>query len=75
MDETWLCKDFTDGSFTGAGASESGVDGAPNEMKDVSFSFWQPLDETYVAAMVNYVRSKASRTWRSSTARAASSAT
>ena len=58
MDETWLCKDFTDGSFTGAGASESGVDGAPNEMKDVSFSFWQPLDETYVAAMVNYVRSQ-----------------
>ena len=27
-------------------------------MKDVSFSFWEPLDESYVAAMVSYVRSQ-----------------
>jgi hypothetical protein len=58
MDETWLYKDFTDGSFSTDGTSQPGVDGAPNEMKDVSLSFWEPLDETYVAAMVNYVRSQ-----------------
>jgi len=58
MDETWLYKDYSDGSFTAAGTSEPGVDGAPNEMKDVSFSFWQPLDQTYVAAVVDYVRAE-----------------
>jgi hypothetical protein len=58
MDETWLYKDFADGSFSTDGTSQPGVGGAPNEMKDVSLSFWEPLDETYVAAMVNYVRSQ-----------------
>jgi hypothetical protein len=58
MDETWLYKDFTDGGFSTDGTSRPGVDGAPNEMKDVSLSFWEPLDETYVAAMVIYVRSQ-----------------
>jgi hypothetical protein len=61
MDETWLYKDYTNGSFDSAGSSQPGVDGAPNEMKDVSFSFWEPLDETYVTAMVNYVRSQGFR--------------
>jgi hypothetical protein len=59
MDETWLYKDYTNGSFDPTGTSElSSVDGAANEQKDVGFSFWEPLDESYVAAMVSYVRSQ-----------------
>jgi hypothetical protein len=59
MDETWLYKDYTNGSFDSTGTSElSSVNGAANEQKEVSFSFWEPLDEGYVAAMVSYVRSQ-----------------
>jgi hypothetical protein len=58
MDETWLYKDFTNGSFGPAGTSELAGDGAVNEQKDVSFGFWEPLDQSYVTAMVNYVRSQ-----------------
>jgi hypothetical protein len=58
MDETWLYKDLTDGNFGPAGTSQSNASGPENEMKDVSFSFWEPLDESYVAAMVSYVRSQ-----------------
>jgi hypothetical protein len=58
MDETWLYKDLTSGNFGPAGTSQSNPSGPENEMKDVSFSFWEPLDESYVAAMVSYVRSQ-----------------
>jgi hypothetical protein len=58
MDETWLYKDLTDGNFGPAGTSQANASGPENEMKDVSFSFWEPLDESYVAAMVSYVRSQ-----------------
>jgi hypothetical protein len=58
MDETWLYKDYTNGSFGPDGTSELAGDGAVNEQKDVSFSFWEPLDESYVTAMLSYVRSQ-----------------
>jgi hypothetical protein len=58
MDETWLYKDLTSGNFSSDGTSLFNASGPENEMKDVSFSFWEPLDESYVAAMVDYVRSQ-----------------
>jgi hypothetical protein len=58
MDETWLYKDYTNGSFGTSGTSELAGDGAVNEQKEVGFSFWESLDEGYVTAMVNYVRSQ-----------------
>jgi hypothetical protein len=58
MDETWLYKDLTSGNFGPGGTSQFNASGPENEMKDVSFSFWEPLDESYVAAMVSYVRSQ-----------------
>ncbi len=58
MDETWLYKDLTSGNFGPDGTSLPNASGPENEMKDVSLSFWEPLDESYVAAMVSYVRSQ-----------------
>jgi len=50
MDETWLDK-----PTSGEGL---GPVGAPENLKVKSFSFWEPLDETYVAAMTDYVQAK-----------------
>jgi hypothetical protein len=49
MDETWLNK-----PSAGQGL---GPAGAPENLKVKSFSFWEPLDEQYVSAMVSYARS------------------
>jgi hypothetical protein len=50
MDETWLNKPTaTEGS---------GPAGAPAELKEKSYSFWEPLDEQYLTAMYSYVRSQ-----------------
>jgi hypothetical protein len=49
MDETWLNKPT-------AGEGEGPI-GAPENLKVKSYSFWEPLDESYVAAMVRYSRS------------------
>ncbi len=49
MDEAWLNKPTaTEGS---------GPRGAPEELKVKSYSFWEPLDEQFVSAMVSYARS------------------
>ena len=49
MDETWLNKPTpTEGS---------GPSGAPEELKVKSYSFWEPLDDQFVSAMVTYARS------------------
>lgn len=50
MDETWLEKP------TAAEAAGAGPQGAPEELKIKSYSFWEPLDEQYVTEMVSYVR-------------------
>ena len=48
MDETWLAKPTaTEGT---------GPAGAPEELKVKSYSFWEPLDTSFVTEMVNYVR-------------------
>jgi hypothetical protein len=50
MDETWLNKPTaTEGS---------GPAGAPAELKEKSYSFWEPLDQQYLTAMYSYVRSQ-----------------
>ena len=50
MDETWLNKPTaTEGS---------GPAGAPAELKEKSYSFWEPLDEEYLTAMYSYVGSQ-----------------
>jgi hypothetical protein len=49
MDETWLAKPTpTEGT---------GPAGAPEELKVKSYSFWEPLDTAFVAAMMGLVRS------------------
>ncbi len=48
MDETWLNKPTA--------TAASGPQGAPDALKLKSYSFWEPLDERYVAAMERYVR-------------------
>jgi hypothetical protein len=50
MDETWLNK-----PTSGQG---EGPAGAPENLKVKSYGFWEPLDETYVSAMVRYVRAE-----------------
>ena len=50
MDETWLNKPIP--------GAPSGVAGAPGALQEKSYSFWEPLDEEYVAAMVSYARSE-----------------
>jgi hypothetical protein len=50
MDETWLDKPSP--------SEGSGPSGAPAELKEKSYSFWEPLDEQYLAAMYSYVRSQ-----------------
>jgi hypothetical protein len=47
MDETWLDKP-TNGAF--------GPQGAAHQLQLKSYSFWEPLDEQFVSAMVNEVR-------------------
>jgi hypothetical protein len=49
MDETWLNK-----PTAGEGL---GPIGAPENLKVKSYSFWEPLDESFVSAMVRYSRS------------------
>jgi hypothetical protein len=46
MDETWLYKP--------SGTEGEGPSGAPVELKENSFSFWEPLDQSYVRAMTKY---------------------
>ena len=50
MDETWLSKPTP--------TSGSGPAGAPAELKVKSYSFWGPLDMSYVTAMVGFVRAE-----------------
>jgi len=50
MDETWLNKPT-------AGEGEGPI-GAPENLKVKSYSFWEPLDETFVSAMIRYSRSQ-----------------
>jgi hypothetical protein len=50
MDETWLNKPEPSASL--------GPAGAPEALKVKSYSFWEPLDETWVSAMANYVRAQ-----------------
>ena len=52
MDETWLDKP------TAAEAAGAGPQGAPEELKVKSYSFWEPLDVDYLSAMVSYVRTR-----------------
>jgi len=52
MDETWLDKP------TASGAAGAGPQGAPEELKIKSYSFWEPLDVKYLSAMVKYVRTQ-----------------
>ncbi len=53
MDETWLDK-------PSPGEGE-GPAGAPAELQVKSYSFWEPLDESYVQAMTAYVRAEGYR--------------
>lgn len=50
MDETWLNKP--------APGQVSGPQGAPAELKLKSYSFWEPLDEQFVASMTTYARAQ-----------------
>ena len=50
MSECWLYKQSTDGHVVDTATS------APNEQKDGTFSFWEPLDTAFLTAMVNYAR-------------------
>lgn len=52
MDETWLDKP------TAAEAAGAGPQGAPEELKVKSYSFWEPLDVKYLSAMATYVRAQ-----------------
>jgi hypothetical protein len=52
MDETWLEKP------TAQEAAGAGPQGAPEELKIKSYSFWEPLDVNYLSAMVSYVRTR-----------------
>jgi hypothetical protein len=53
MDETWLNKP--------AAGQGSGPAGAPAELKVKSYSFWEPLDESFTQAMVSYARAEGYR--------------
>jgi hypothetical protein len=48
MDEAWLNKPQPSAGL--------GPAGAPEALKVKSYSFWEPLDETWVSAMAGYVR-------------------
>ncbi len=50
MDETWLNKPEPGAAL--------GPAGAPQSLKVKSYSFWEPLDETWVSAMADYVRAQ-----------------
>jgi hypothetical protein len=52
MDETWLEKP------TAAEVAGAGPQGAAEELKIKSYSFWEPLDEQFVTEMVNYARAQ-----------------
>jgi len=50
MSECWLYKQSTDGRPVDS------VTSAPDEQKDGTFSFWEPLDSAFLTAMVDYAR-------------------
>ena len=50
MSECWLYKQSTDGRVVDTATS------APDEQKDGTFSFWEPLDTAFLTAMVSYAR-------------------
>jgi len=50
MDETWLNKPTP--------TSGDGPAGAPESLKVKSYSFWEPLDQTFVTSMLEYVRTQ-----------------
>ena len=57
MDETWLYKDlFGAGNFNAAGKITANVGGAADELKLDAFSFFEPVDEQFLDAMVRYDR-------------------
>lgn len=50
MDETWLNKPTP--------TSGDGPAGAPESLKVKSYSFWEPLDQTFVTSMLDYGRTQ-----------------
>jgi hypothetical protein len=50
MSECWLYKEGTDGSPL------DGPQAAPTEQKVGTYSFWEPLDEQFLTAVVHYAR-------------------
>lgn len=52
MSECWLYKESTNGFPVDS------VQAAPNEQKIGTFSFWEPLDQRFLTAMVSYARSR-----------------
>jgi hypothetical protein len=51
MTECWLYKESTNGQ-----PIESSAQGSIDEQKDGTFSFWEPLDEQFLRAMIDYAR-------------------
>lgn len=51
MTECWLYKESTNGQ-----PIESSSQGSIDEQKDRTFSFWEPLDEQFLTAMITYAR-------------------
>lgn len=56
MDETWLAKDLTTGNFDASGHIVDNPDGAANEQRTDTYSFFEPLDQQFLTLITRYAR-------------------